>query len=172
MQTDMPRRKQLASFRERILDIVYTLAIGTRAIVWHITRPTKMGVRILVIRDDDVLLVRHRIGSTPWSLPGGGVKARESLAIAAAREVLEETGCPIQIERLHGVFHNFKQGYNNHIAVFIGTPLAELRQPVGNLEIAETRYVPLRTLLDRIDPGSRQRIAEYLRGETSVIGEW
>ncbi|MBC8077390.1 MAG: NUDIX hydrolase, partial [Chloroflexales bacterium] len=32
-----------------------------------------MGVRIVAMRGDEVLLVRHRGGRTPWSLPGGGV---------------------------------------------------------------------------------------------------
>lgn len=172
MQTNISEKKQIVSVRERTLDILYKLAIGARFVLWYITRPTKMGVRVLVIRGEEILLVRHRSGSEPWSIPGGGVKARESLEAAARREVLEEAGCPIQLERLHGIFYNFSQGYNNHIAVFVGKPLADLRQPVGNLEIAEARYVPLHALIETTDVGSRGRVAEYLRGETGVTGKW
>ncbi len=172
MQTDIPEKKRIVNLRERTLDVLYTLAIGLRFVFWYITRPTKLGVRVLVVRDEEILLVRHRSGSEPWSIPGGGVKAGESLEAAAHREVLEEAGCPIQLERLHGIFHNFSQGYNNHIAVFIGKPLADPRQPVGNLEIAEARYVHLHALLETTDVGSRGRITEYLRGETGVTGTW
>jgi 8-oxo-dGTP pyrophosphatase MutT (NUDIX family) len=41
-----------------------------------------------------VLLVRTRRG---WELPGGGVEPGESPSVAAAREVLEETGLPVLV---------------------------------------------------------------------------
>lgn len=51
-------------------------------------------VRVLVVDKQarKILLVRNWLGNQRWTLPGGGVKGSETLAEAAAREVLEETG--------------------------------------------------------------------------------
>jgi len=52
------------------------------------------GVSVAVFRGPEVLLVRR--GREPWagcwSLPGGRIEAGETVAEAAARELLEETG--------------------------------------------------------------------------------
>lgn len=39
-------------------------------------------------------------GSGAWGLPGGGLEPNESLAECARREVLEETGIPVQIGKI------------------------------------------------------------------------
>lgn len=57
-----------------------------------------LGVGAVVRRDDAVLLVRR--GTPPcqgeWAIPGGRVELGESLARAAEREILEETGVIIE----------------------------------------------------------------------------
>jgi ADP-ribose pyrophosphatase YjhB (NUDIX family) len=53
-----------------------------------------VGVGIVVFRDDEVLLVQR--GKAPrmhtWSIPGGAQHVGETVAEAAARELMEETG--------------------------------------------------------------------------------
>jgi 8-oxo-dGTP diphosphatase len=57
------------------------------------------GVGVVVLRDDQVLMIRRgrepRIGQ--WSIPGGKQKLGETWREAAAREVREETGVEINI---------------------------------------------------------------------------
>lgn len=61
-----------------------------------------VGVGIVVWRGDEVLLVRR--GNEPyrgqWSLPGGAQELGETVADAAVREVLEETGVSIEVDGL------------------------------------------------------------------------
>src|SRR5215212_7398309 len=138
---------------------IYQLAIWLRGGVWRLRRPTLLGVRALIVRDGEVLLIRHRSGKQPWALPGGGVERNERLAEAARREATEETGVPIRVERLLGVYERFGDRISNYVAVFICTALGE-PQPPRSLEIAEARFFPLGRLPAGADAGTRRRVAE------------
>ena len=52
---------------------------------------------------NEVLLV-ERDDFPVWVLPGGGVEISESLENAIIREILEETGFTVKIERLVGLY--------------------------------------------------------------------
>lgn len=64
-----------------------------------------VGVGVLVKRADRVLLVRRRFdpGRGKWSIPGGLVELGETVRDAALREVYEETGLNVRLDRLLGV---------------------------------------------------------------------
>ncbi|MGQ9548749.1 MAG: NUDIX domain-containing protein [Roseiflexus sp.] len=150
---------------------LYSIAHAMRDMLWSITRPSLLGVRALVLRDNEVLLVRHRSGATPWGLPGGAVDPHERLEEAARREVYEESGVPAEFQRVLGVYDTFRFTFVNYIIVFVfktqGNPAAS-----HSVEIAEARFFPLDALPDGIDPGSRRRIEEYRSGATGVSAFW
>ena len=150
---------------------IYRLAIWLRGGLWRLRRPTLLGVRALIVRDRDILLIRHRSGGQPWALPGGGVERNERLAEAARREAAEETGAPIRVEQLLGVYERFGDRISNYVAVFICTALGE-PQPPRSLEIAEARFFPLDRLPAGADAGTRRRVAEYLAGEHGITRLW
>ena len=62
------------------------------------------GSIAVVQRADGKLLAVRRTDNGEWSLPGGFLHIGENAANAAQREVLEETGIKIQVQRLMGVF--------------------------------------------------------------------
>ncbi|MGB5946015.1 NUDIX hydrolase [Paenisporosarcina sp.] len=57
-----------------------------------------------------VLLVRNEHRSNTYEMPGGQVEPGESMTVALAREVLEETGIIAEIGDLVGVYQNVTTG--------------------------------------------------------------
>ena len=53
-----------------------------------------------VFWNEHVLMVRHvHDGRDYWTLPGGGIEPGETASAAAEREVLEETGIDVRVDR-------------------------------------------------------------------------
>lgn len=64
---------------------------------WVLIRPHVRGVKCVICRGGDVLLVRHTYGPRRrWELPGGAVKRWEEPLEAARREAAEELGVDIE----------------------------------------------------------------------------
>lgn len=61
---------------------------------------------LLITKDQEILLVRSWLGHQHWTLPGGGIRRGENPALAARREVLEETGIRVDDLQEIGTFIN------------------------------------------------------------------
>jgi ADP-ribose pyrophosphatase YjhB (NUDIX family) len=146
-------------------------ALRARALAWFVHQPTLIGVRALVVYHDQVLLIRHRGGGRPWSLPGGGVERYERLDEAIRREIREESGVLVRVERLQGMYDAFFGRVTNYIAVFVCTPLSEPKPPIS-LEIADARFFALDSLPEGVDYGSLARIDEYRSGAVGLSALW
>ncbi|MGH2449007.1 MAG: NUDIX domain-containing protein, partial [Chloroflexota bacterium] len=61
-----------------------------------------MRAQVVLLDEERILLARHvrSDGHSYWVLPGGAVEPGETAEQAARREVLEETGLEIRIEKL------------------------------------------------------------------------
>jgi ADP-ribose pyrophosphatase YjhB (NUDIX family) len=60
----------------------------------------RIRVNVICPQGDELLLVRHQKGEkTYWLLPGGGVEFGESLTTCAEREMREETGLTVEVDR-------------------------------------------------------------------------
>jgi ADP-ribose pyrophosphatase YjhB (NUDIX family) len=57
-----------------------------------------------VIFDQERVLLAHRRDIDWWNLPGGGMEPDETVEEAMRREVREETGLDVVVERLIGVY--------------------------------------------------------------------
>lgn len=132
---------------------------------WRLSRGMTLGVRAVVLAEDDrVFLVRHTY--TPgWHLPGGGVEPGETLRDALAKELREEGNIEIEGEPvLHGVFFNRHASNRDHVAVYVVRDFRQTAPRGADRELAETGFFALSDLPDATTAATRQRIEE-------VVGE-
>lgn len=139
-----------------------------RRLVWRLFGPRTIGVRGLVVDEEGrVLLVRHTYGKPTWHLPGGGVKRRESLVQALARELREEVGVTITGPvRLLGTYSNMTEGKSDHISVFVVDRWErEAAGEDGDAEIDAVARFGADDLPPDTSPGTRRRIGEWAKGD-------
>jgi 8-oxo-dGTP pyrophosphatase MutT (NUDIX family) len=133
-------------------------------------RPVVNGVRVLLVQEGQVLLVRHTY-LKGWYMPGGGVKRGESMDEATRREAREEVGAELGELRLMGVYSNFELNRSDHNVVFICTDFKW--NHTHDQEIAEARFFPISALPADVQPGHRRRIEEYAAGvDSPAFGRW
>jgi ADP-ribose pyrophosphatase YjhB (NUDIX family) len=129
-----------------------------------------MGVRVMMIQDDKVLLIRHTY-LHGWFMPGGGLNRNESLEQAARREAKEETGADLGEITLLGVFTNYIQWKTDHTAVFLCKEFTFTSK--SDAEIAEMRQFALSDLPEYVYPSHQKLLEAYQAGEIkNNFGEW
>lgn len=66
-----------------------------------------VGVTGVIVNNlNEVLLVKHTYRQTDWSLPGGYLKGGEHPTTGIEREILEETGFTVTIEKIIKTSHD------------------------------------------------------------------
>jgi 8-oxo-dGTP pyrophosphatase MutT (NUDIX family) len=119
------------------------------------------GVTAVVVRDDDVLLVR-RADNGEWTPVTGIVDPDEEPAVAAAREVLEEADVRADVEHLAWVHVTRMYTYDNGDRTSYIDLVFRLRWVSGDPapadgENVEARWFP-RDALPELSVDMRQRI--------------
>jgi phosphatase NudJ len=87
--------------------------------------PTWYFALAVVRRNDRFLLVHEREHGELWYLPAGQAERGESLAAAACRETLEETGVPVQLTGILRVEHTPVASGARVRAIFLAEPIDE-----------------------------------------------
>jgi ADP-ribose pyrophosphatase YjhB (NUDIX family) len=122
----------------------------------------------LVARDPAGRLLLVERGHPPhqgrWSLPGGRVEAGETLTVAAARELAEETGLEAAVGGIAGVVERIGEGFH-YLIVDLWAELASDAGPVAGGDAADARLVDLEEL-----PG--YPLSPGLAGFLAGIGCW
>ncbi|MEQ9640042.1 MAG: NUDIX hydrolase [Alphaproteobacteria bacterium] len=107
------------------------------------------GVGAVVLRGDEVLMIQRgkppRLGQ--WSLPGGLHEVGETAEAAVIREVMEETGIAIRVERLIDHVNVIQHDDDGRVKVhyllldFLAVPVGG-RLQAGD-DAADARWVPV-----------------------------
>jgi 8-oxo-dGTP pyrophosphatase MutT (NUDIX family) len=133
-------------------------------------RPVRMGVRVLMVEDDKVWLVRHTY-LPGWFMPGGGLKRHESLDQAARREAREELGAELGEVTLVGAFTSYLQWKTDHTILFLCRDFRLTGK--SDAEIAEIRLFNLTDLPADVHPPHLRLLGDFRNGKLlSTFGEW
>ena len=133
---------------------------------------------MVVINHAGAILLIRRTDNGNWAVPGGAIDLGESVAQAAVRETLEESGIHCAITGIVGIYSDPK-----HVILY--TSNGEARQefsivltarplsghPTPSIESSEVRWVQASELPGyTMDRSMRSRINDFLsRGESPVI---
>lgn len=160
-----------AKFKKLIIDSAYIVYRTIRLPLkwyWKIFKIDTHGLRILIVHNNSLVLVRHWYNGL-WVMPGGGIKKTESPEEAAVREVFEETGISIQNPDYKlGAYSNTKGGKRDTVHCFV-IKLSE--RPVFKerfrFEISDIKLCPFDELPEGTSYATKLRIQEYLKQDIS-----
>ena len=90
----------------------------------------RLGARGIVIREDGKIAIFNKSNKNEYKLPGGGIEDDENPEEAFKREVLEETGCKVEIIKELGTTEEYKSldNFKQISYVFVGKVLEDTRQ--------------------------------------------
>ena len=90
----------------------------------------RQASRGIVIREDGKIAVFNKSNKNEFKLPGGGLEDEESPELGFKREVLEETGCEVEIIANLGITEEYK-GKNNFKQIsyiFVGRVIKDTKE--------------------------------------------
>ncbi|MCU6707349.1 NUDIX domain-containing protein [Paenibacillus sp. J5C_2022] len=128
----------------------------------------KVGAAAVILNaEGEVLLVKHNYGKYNWELPGGLSEKNESAEDTAKREVFEETGLEVTVERLSGVY--FEPEHDMHHFAFI-CALNDSQQPhPDSKEVTECKYYRIEDLPRPISDFTIKRIQEAMNPDDNQL---
>ncbi len=147
------------------------LPVYAKTAWWGLVQPRTTELEPLVVHQGAVLsergvLLSVRSDLRGWELPGGNAEPGESGEQALRRELLEETGVEVEVERLTGVDH--RSGFRPHTArvyrcrAVSGTPRPSPETPL-------VQWFPVEAVPDTLFPWYRGPLADAVAALPEVV---
>ncbi|MFD7592605.1 NUDIX hydrolase [Kitasatospora sp. NPDC059812] len=122
-----------------------------------------VSVAGVVVREDGRVLAICRADNGAWEPPGGVLELGEAIEDGVRREVYEETGVKVTVERLTGVYKNVSRGIV--ALVFRCRPESGTERPSD--ESVEVDWLTPAEVSDRMAEVYAVRILDALRDDTA-----
>ncbi len=151
-------------WKQQLIRPLLPFAQRLRMLWWRVARPRIFGVKVIARNGTGaLLLIRHSYQRPDlFMLPGGKIDRGETPAIAALRELREETCCHGDALALLGVLVDRSRGARNEIHLFTATT-ADVPRADG-VEILEARFFAADALPANLSAATARRIAEWQTG--------
>ncbi len=120
-----------------------------------------------VIEHDGRYLLARRSDIGWWNLPGGGLESGETVDEGLAREVMEEVGLKVEIERVVGVYS--KPRKDEVVITFLCHLSPDSGEPRTSDEVSEVGWFAPSEFPERLLPKHRQRLEDALLGRPEAI---
>lgn len=122
------------------------------------------GAFAIILNEKNEVLLLHRTDKDLWNLPGGKVEAGEAPWEACVREVKEETGLDVVVDRCVGLY--YKREQDEVVFQFVCTITGgELTKTD---EARDHQYVSLERMPINTNPKHRHRIELFLQYPNAV----
>lgn len=132
-----------------------------------------VSVAGIVFDDDGRVLAIQRRDNKQWQPPGGVLELGEGFEDGLRREVLEETGIHVRVERLTGVYKNMNLGVVALVFRCVaigGTPQAtDESQEVQWVEVDEALTLMSPTFAIRVEDSSLPTAAHRIHDGSTVL---
>lgn len=117
-----------------------------------------VSVAGVVVRDDGRVLAIRRADNGTWEPPGGVLELTETLEDGVRREVFEETGVKVSVDRLTGVYKNMARG----IVALVFRCRLEEGEPQPSDEATEVAWLTRGEVADRMSEVYAVRVLDAL----------
>ena len=125
-----------------------------------------LGAFAIILNTKQEVLLCHRTDVDFWNLPGGGVDQYESPWDAVLREVHEETGLTVTVERLLGIYS--KPQVDDLVFTFLCTPIDD-QVPSTSNEADQVDYFALEQLPKNLFSNHLERIQDFFQSSEGVL---
>ncbi|NTW95462.1 MAG: NUDIX domain-containing protein [Erysipelotrichaceae bacterium] len=127
-----------------------------------------ISVRIIILNQDNELLMGQERSDGAYAVPGGWCDVFESASDNARKEVLQETGLSVRIDKVlcilrRDLYREYASMISEYVIYFSATVLSGELQ--NNHEILSLGYFPL----DKLPPLSRKMTEKELRKALDVV---
>lgn len=117
-----------------------------------------VSVAGIVIRDDGRILAIQRRDNHHWEPPGGVLELDETFEAGVRREVHEETGVDVEVERLSGVYKNLPRG----IVALVFRCYPRTAAATNTAEATRIAWLTVDEITAHMDPAYAVRVTDAL----------
>lgn len=125
-----------------------------------------VSVAGIVVRDDGRILAVQRRDNARWEPPGGVLELDETFEAGVRREVAEETGVTVEVERLTGAYKNLPRGIV--ALVFRCRPIAG--HVISTAESQRVQWLTTDEVRERMSPAYAIRVLDALPDHATTVG--
>ena len=115
-----------------------------------------VSVAGIVIRDDQRILTIQRQDNEHWEPPGGVLELDEAIEAGVRREIREETGVDVTVERLTGVYKNLPRG----IVALVFRCRPRSSSVSSTDEARSIRWLTVGEITEHMDPAYAVRVTD------------
>jgi ADP-ribose pyrophosphatase YjhB (NUDIX family) len=135
-----------------------------------------VGSSAVIADGEGRILLHRRADSGNWALPGGAMELGETLAESAIREVREETGFAVRVDRIVGIYsdpgHVFAYGdgeVRQEFSICLACTITGGTRTVSTESTDVQFFAPADLPALQIHQSIRTRIQDYLSSQTPVL---
>ena len=122
-----------------------------------------VSVAGIVVRDDGRILAVQRRDNAHWEPPGGVLELGETFEEGVRREIAEETGITVEVQRLTGAYKNLTRGVV--ALVFRCRPTAG--DATATDESQHVQWLTADQVRERMSPAYAIRVLDALGAQTA-----